>query len=132
MDWGTFPQWVTAITSTAWLTFSSGLLIAWWRRGVDLKKLALGDEADIRDHYAEELERVLARQHDCEAREEMLRERVRVLEDEVSGLKRIIADNSSDHLLILEGMLETKPSDIAPHAAASASRVKNIVKGKKK
>lgn len=149
-DWGTIPQQVTAVSA-------SGLFVS--MLGI-LAKLMLGkgqlinaSEADIRDHYAEELaalrkeraddkaefarvERHLRdmasesdrRHSECEsARAEDRRERSR-MQDEIDGLKRQVPELSADKLMRLEG----KPSEIAPHAAASAERVKKITEERDK
>ena len=91
---GTIPQWITAGSLV-------GVIVAYWRRGVSLKSLANADEANIRQHYADELGRVVQRQHDCEAREERLRNRVTGLENDVLGLIRIIGQASADKVLEL-------------------------------
>jgi hypothetical protein len=107
----------------------------WWRRDIALRKLSTGEAGDIRDHYAKELtryadevERVIRRQLECETRERALRDRVMTLEDEITGLKRQIAERSADRLMVLDGRT---PSESAPHAAASAERVKKIVENGK-
>ena len=119
---GTIPQWITAGALISLL----GVVLK-YRLG--LRKIIQVDSADIRDHYALEVERLVkrvadaeARQHECEEREGRLRNRVRELEDMVDGLKRQLIAYSADKLLVMEG---TKPSDIAPEATASASRVKS-------
>lgn len=95
---GTLPGWITAASTTTGVVT---VIVAFWKRGVSLKGLQNADEADIRDHYAEELERVVARQHACEQREEALRNRVGELEDDVRGLIRIITQASADKVLAL-------------------------------
>lgn len=96
---GTIPQWITAISSTAVLGLIGTLVVAFWKRGVSLKGLQNADVGDIRDHYAEELERVVARQRECEHREEALRERVRKLEDEMEGLYRTMIASMADKVI---------------------------------
>jgi hypothetical protein len=103
---GTLPGWITAASTT---TGVAAVIIAYFRRGVSLKSLSNADGADIRDHYAEELERVTARQHECELREGQLRTRVAELENDILGLIRIIGQASADKVLLLEGNV---PKDI--------------------
>ena len=105
---GTVPQWITAMGL-------SGLIIAYWRRGVALKGLTNADTADIRVHLTEELERVIERQRACELREESLRERVRVLEDLTEGLYRTIISVSAEKVVELG-------DDVPPHIRDLAQR----------
>jgi septal ring factor EnvC (AmiA/AmiB activator) len=118
---GTIPGWITSISVVT-------LVIGFWRHRAALAALANARDADIRGHYADELERVIKRQHDCENREEALRDRVAALEDEVTGLKRQIIRYSADAVAFLEG--KNCPSTATPHAAASAERVSKIMEGK--
>jgi hypothetical protein len=111
---GTLPGWITAISSTGGV---AAVIIALLRRNVSLRGLQNADHADIRDHYAEELERVIERQHGCEAREEKLRERVTELENDVLGLIRIIAQASADKVLLLD------TEDIPPSIKKMAERI---------
>jgi hypothetical protein len=98
---GTIPQWITAISSTSVAAAVVALVTAYWKRGVSLKTLANADHADIRDHYADELERVVARQHECEEREHILRNRVTELENDVLALIRIIGQAGTNKVLQL-------------------------------
>lgn len=95
---GTLPGWITAVSTTTGLT---ALVVAYWRRGVSLQGLEDAKNADIRDHYSEELKRVVHRQHECEAREQELRQRVAELENDILGLIRIIGQASTDKVLSL-------------------------------
>lgn len=114
---GTLPGWITAFSTTAGF---AAVLIALMRSGVSLIGLKNKKSADILDHYVEELERVIERQHACEERETKLRERVTALEEDNRGLHRQLSQLGRDKLLILEG----KPSKIAPHSTAAAQRSK--------
>jgi septal ring factor EnvC (AmiA/AmiB activator) len=118
---GTIPGWITSISVVT-------LVIGFWRHRAALRTLANARDADIRTHYSEELERVIQRQHACEEREASLRERVAMLEDEVTGLKRQIIRYSADTVAFLEG--RNCPSDTAPKATASAERVQRHMEGK--
>lgn len=139
---GTVPQWLTGGGVFA-------LVGLWWRRDIALRKISSSEAGDLRDHYAEELgsvrlERVSDREEalkverhlremiqlsdrrheECEnARVEDRKERARMQED-IDGLKRQVPEASANMLLVLEG--NGKPSEVAPHAAASAERVKKI------
>lgn len=95
---GTLPGWITAFSTTGGVT---ALVVAYWRRGVSLQGLEDAESTDIRRHYAEELARVVERQHDCEAREQELRGRVAELENDILGLIRIIGQASTDKVLSL-------------------------------
>ena len=118
-EWlGTLPQWITATSLVA-------IIAAYWRRGIALKGLENADLADIRTHLATELDRVTKRQRECEVREGELRERLSRAEDEISGLKRQVARYSADQLTLLEQGYPLK----APHASASADRVRKITEG---
>jgi hypothetical protein len=117
---GTLPGWITAVSTSGGMVT---LIVAYWKRGVSLKSLDNTDHADIRDHYAAELSRVVERQHECERREAELRQRVSDLEDELKGLVRLIAQNSANKVLQLG---EDIPSDIR----AAAERVDNILKAR--
>lgn len=98
---GTVPQWITALGFTS-------LLIAWWRRGVQLRGLDNANLADIRKHYATELGRlnnridIIGQQHDtCLEENARLRDRIRHVEDELTGVYRLIAQASQDKVLFL-------------------------------
>lgn len=141
----------------------AGLLLGGTALGVVLRyklgrqKIAAADEADIRDHYAEELaavraERLLDRENwmrlekhlrealslsdrrhaECEAARQSLRQELDEMHrdrqkdrEEIDGMKIQLKRYSADTLLVLEGSGE-KPSEVAPHATASAPRVKKI------
>jgi hypothetical protein len=112
---GTIPQWITAGTVVS-------VLIAWWRRGVSLRGLANNDAVDIRDHYAEELKRLVERvdaaedKHDkCLADRDALRDRLVKVEDELTGVYRLIAQASRDKVLLLG-------DDVPEHIRAAAVR----------
>lgn len=77
-------------------------------RGLEIK-----DKADVRDHYAEELERVVERQRACEQREEALRRRVVELESDILGLINIIRQASADKVLLLDGETSMIIQDMA-------------------
>jgi hypothetical protein len=96
---GTLPGWITAASTT---TGGAAIIIAYLRRDVSIKGLHNADHADIRDHYAEELERVTVRQRECEERESQLRGRVAELENDILGLIRIIGQASTNKVLLLE------------------------------
>lgn len=133
---GTVPQWITAISSTTLAGALVTLIVQWWRRGVSLKGLENANEADIRDHYAEEvaalrgqllsiekhyremLEQSDRRHAECEASRGVMRE-------ELEGLKKQFRAASADRVLRME---ENPPE--APHSRAAAERVKKITEGK--
>lgn len=123
---GTLPGWITSAGVLGLL----GLLV---RYQLGVKKLEIeakqvsinaaatdnADEADIRDHYADEvrqlrtrlddqskrhgddLEKVENRLRECRDREEELLDSVRALKDTVSGLIRIIAQASASQAISL-------------------------------
>jgi hypothetical protein len=113
---GTLPGWITAASTT---TGVAAIIIAFFRRGVSMKGLLNADKADIRDHYAEELERVTTRQHECEAREALLRDRVTQLENDILGLIRIISQASANKVLLLD---QNVPEEIRQMAARIVGR----------
>lgn len=127
---GTLPGWITAASTTTGVVT---IIVAYWKRGVSLQRLSNEDEADIRDHYALEVEALRGqlltlerhyrdmleqsdRRHaECEvARVEM--------RNELEGLKSQIRLASTDRVL----RMEKDPPD-APHARAAAHRVKQII-----
>jgi uncharacterized membrane protein YccC len=137
-DWmGTLPNWITATALSVYL----GL---WIRRELGLKRLAIEadqvqvnaqkvgneDSADIRDHYAQEVGRLMqamddqAKRHEdamnalearhnriyeaaeqrqarCEAEREKLGERVQHLEEELSGVRLQVRMNSAEQVVLL-------------------------------
>lgn len=117
MEWGTVPQWIAAVSSMGVLSLVGTMFVAWWKRGVDLKGLSNVEAADIRSHYAEELQRVITRQRDCEEREALLRERVRKLETEVEGLYRTLIASSADRVLELGDAVPQHLRDLAMRAS---------------
>lgn len=120
------------------------------RYKLGMRKLALTDEADIRDHYAAEVARLVEkmdrrekhflevekhlreliatsdrRHEECEAaRAEDRREHAR-MRDEIEGMKRQIIRYSSEGVLVLS----EQPSE---HVEGAARRVRDIVDGNKK
>lgn len=132
----------------------AGLLLGGTALGVVLRyklgmrKLALADEADIRDHYAQEVARYVEklaaqekhfldvekhlreliaisdrRHEECEAaRSEDRRQRI-AMQDEIDGMKRQILRYSAEGVLVMS----EQPSE---KVAAAAERVKKITDGK--
>lgn len=115
---GTLPGWITAASTT---TGVAAVFIAYIRRGVSIRGLQNAEDEDIRKHYADELARVVARQHDCEVREETLRNRVSELENDILGLIRIISQASANKVLLLE---EGVPEDIRAMAERIIGRTR--------
>ena len=92
---------------TVLLTGGALGIVLRYRQG--MRSLANVDAADIRDHYAEELQRVIDRQRACEERERKLQLRVTKLEgilverdNDILGLIRIITQASADKVLLLD------------------------------
>lgn len=117
---GTLPGWITAASTT---TGVAAIIITYLKRGVSMRGLENSDHADIRDHYAEELERVTIRQRECEERESQLRARVGELENDILGLCRIIGQASADKVLLLE---ENVSDDIRKMAERIIGRAEGI------
>lgn len=137
---GTLPGWITAGSMVTLL----GLI---FRHLQTMKKLALGDTADIRDHYAKEVERLTAKlamrdsqfselekhlramsKASDERHDECVRER-ELLREELSGIKAQLRAQATDRVLILEERC-AKPSEEAPHSLAAAQRLKESGGGK--
>lgn len=116
---GTLPGWITAASTTTGVV---ALVVGYWRRGISLKGLQNADEADIRDHYAEELERVIKRQRECELREEALRSRVGELENNVRGLIGIIRQASTDKVIALGPEVSEQIRDMAERVGGRAAK----------
>lgn len=110
---GTIPQWITAAGV-------SGVIMAYWRRGIQLRGLQNAERGDVRDHLAQEVERLTKRVDEQDKRyndyqkeadrrwreaienhEQCVAERNQ-LRAEIEGLKRQIARYSADQLMILE------------------------------
>jgi hypothetical protein len=119
---GTLPQWISAagIGTLVWAFV--------WRH-VGLKKIAAEADAGLRTHFGEELGRLSASVRECEADKRAMRKELNEVHDELTGLKRQMADYSADKLAILEQ--RGCPSEVAPHAVASIERVKKITEEKK-
>jgi chromosome segregation ATPase len=132
---GTLPGWVTSAGVLGIL----GLVVRWQlglrRIGVDAQQVDNADEADIRDHYAQEiaamrlqlteqddrnrtkLERADQRIEECMEGRDELRARIRELEETVDGLKRQIVRYSADTAIEL---------DPSPMVRDAAERVRDI------
>jgi hypothetical protein len=107
------------------------------RVAVEADKLENEIETKLRDHFAAELERMRGeirdarddaatakeRQLQCEEREQKLRLRVRKLEDDYTGLQRVISFNSSALLLESDG----RPSEAVRQAAIKV--LESLAKG---
>lgn len=104
---------LNVILNIATVLLTGGMLgvVLKYRQG--MRGLKVTDDADIRDHYAEELDRVIQRQRACELREESLRSRVAELESDVLGLIRIITQASADKVLTLDGETSEMIQDMA-------------------
>lgn len=135
LDWGTLPQQVTAISSGGIFIALVGLLVKWnlgsGQLSLDRQKQHDADEADIRDHYAKEVERLTDRLEknderyrnllkEAEAERDKMRKRIAFLEDEVKGLVRLITYNSANNVLQLG---DDVPEDIK----RAAERVRQIL-----
>lgn len=92
---------LNVILNIATVLITGGVLGVVLRHRHGMRSLSNNASADIRDHYAEELARVVERQRQCEIREEQLRKRVAELENDVLGLIRIIRQASADKVLNL-------------------------------
>lgn len=134
---GTIPGWITSagVVGLLWIVVNGGL--GWRKQGLE-------NQADIRDHYADEVTALRAhmatmeghwrsmvkssdeRHAECERDRKILRDEIHDLQDMVRGFRRQLAQYSTDRLMELEGLC---PSDKAPEAAASAERVRRIVEG---
>lgn len=140
---GTIPGWITAATAV------SGLIWAFLKFGLGWRGQTMADDADIRDHYAQEvaalrgkldgqeahflsleshwrtiLEASDRRHQECEEARQAMRREINAMHEEIAGLKAQIRAASTDRVL----RMEEKPPK-APHARASAKRVKNIIEG---
>lgn len=140
---GTIPQWLTALTGLAGLTW------AFLRFGLGWRGQTMADEANIRDHYAKEvaamrlelnqqeknfravethlrtlLEASDRRHEECEAARADSRREVEALHLEIEGMRRQMIRYSAEGVLVL--------SEQTPSAAvtAAAERVKQITEDK--
>lgn len=144
-DWlGTIPQWISAGGVVGVLYIVAHVYLGKSQLGIksqqvhlEGEKIEIEGDAKLREHFAEELKRLTAqiksaeervdraedRQRKCEQREERLRRRVAHLEDEVTGLHRIIAFNSSALLLASDG----RPSEAVREASIAV--LEKLAKG---
>lgn len=106
-------QLIITIIGTVNVLFTGGLLGVWLRHRQGMRSLENEDKKDVRDHYAEELERVVERQRKCEERERQLQLRVVELENDVLGLIRIITQASADKVLMLDNAASEMIQDMA-------------------
>jgi predicted nucleic acid-binding Zn-ribbon protein len=152
---GTLPGWVTALSS-------GGILACLVRRELGLKKLEIeaqqvnvtarqvedARDADIRDHYADEVKALrealqqqskrhndaldalearhqrvhdaaAARQEKCEAEREKLATLVRDIQEELHGVRAQVRANSAEQVVLLAASNEPVP----PHALEAAKRI---------
>lgn len=86
---GTLPGWITAASTTTGVVT---LTVAFWRRGVSLKGLQNADQADKRNHLAEEMK--------------ALRENVASLRAEVAAARKELADCEEECRTKLDAMRE--------------------------
>lgn len=154
----TLAGWFTAIGSMGSLATILIAFLRWdlgrGRLAIDRKKQHDTDEADIRDHYADEVRQLRERldtqsgrfkkdlqeledrykrllqdserRHDqCQEDRDQLKIRVEDMGDEIRGLVRLIAQNSVNSVL---QMGDSVPEDIK----AAAERVQGILKDKEK
>jgi hypothetical protein len=149
----TLPQWISAFAS-------SGLFIGVLTFVLKWRGQSIGSDAALREDMANELEAMRRRdderaasfmkleshwremleasdrRHDeCEEARRELRRELDKMHDEIRGLRVQIREASTDRVILLEGNGHGnghKPSDIAPHAAASAPRVKRITRKARK
>jgi septal ring factor EnvC (AmiA/AmiB activator) len=147
---GTLPGWITAASTT---TGVAAIIIAFFRRGVSLKGLQNADSADIRDHYAQEVEALRSklngqeghfhnlekhwremiaasdrRHQECEDARQELRGELDKMHTAIRGLRDQLLAQSTDRVLILEG---TPAAEKAPHSVAAAKRIKENGEGGK-
>lgn len=152
---GTLPGWITASSSAT-------LLGLFWRYKLGLakvqveaqnvqvegKKVEQAEDADIRDHWAQEITRLQnmlteqdkrhnealtameerhgramlhneERQAKCEQERERLAEKVKVLGQELEGVMQQVRMNSAEQVVLLAASDEPVP----PHALAAAKRI---------
>jgi len=166
-DWysifGTLPGWITSAGVLSIL----GIIVRWHlgqrKLQIEAQQVevnALGvrntDEADIRDHYAEEVKQlreqlngqgerhrnqILAieqrhreqmdaaerRHDDCVKIREELRDQVSALKDLVAGLRRVIVQASASQAISIAG---TKPGEVPEDILAAALRVEEVFRPK--
>ena len=125
MDASQINLWLNIVT----VLIGGGCLGVILRHRQVIRGLANADIADIRDHYAaevkryaEEVQRVTARQLECEERERSLRHRITELEDAIRGLKDQLRTQSADRVIALEERGD-RPSEAVLRAAHSVKRI---------
>lgn len=141
--WGTIPQWIAAASTV------TGLVWAFLRFGLGWRKQGFDNDADIRDHYAQEvaalrgkldgqeahflsleahwrtiLEGSDRRHQECEDARQQLRSELSKMHEEIAGLKSQIRAASTDRVLRME---DDPPA--APHSRAAAKRVRDVMEG---
>jgi hypothetical protein len=115
ISWGTPFQFLTVI-------LSGGLLAAVLTFVVNNRKISVDAASQLRSHFSKELERVTKRQHDCEEREGMLRERVRELEDYLTGIYRMLVERSAEDVLAMGDAVPEHIRDLANRTLAAQKR----------
>lgn len=104
---------LNVILNIVTILLTGGMLGVVLRYRQGMRGLSNVDAADIRDHYAEELERVIERQRACEEREGKLRQRVTELENDILGLIGIIRQASANKVLQLDSEASDMIRDMA-------------------
>jgi hypothetical protein len=122
-----------------------GVILTHWR---GVKGLDQADVADIRGHYAKELEAMRERDDkrdeamralerhwremvnladqryaECQREREELRDELAIVKRELGGLQAQLRAASTDRVLLMEENCG-KPGEIAPHSLAAAKRLK--------
>lgn len=143
------PAQINMVLNVITVLLGGGLLGVILRHRYQMRQLTIGDDGDIRDHYAEEVKRyvdevktlrdmiiaqdtryasLLASYDELhKVSEQRHRECVSEREElrvELNGLKRQILRYSAEGLIVLEGA--NCPSDKSPHSVAAAERVRDI------
>lgn len=151
MDAGT----VNAVLNLAGILLGGSALgvLLTHRRGI--LGLENADVADIRKHYAAELNQMRARDEvrdkamrdlekhwremitladqrhaECVAERDELRDQLNELKSELAGVKEQLRAQATDRVLLLEERC-VKPSEEAPHSLAAAQRLKGAGNGGK-
>lgn len=138
IEFGSLAGWITALSATGVFGVVLTFLLKW--RG-----MSLGEDESIRGHYAKEVQRLTdkiesmdklwrkqlddvearankrieeseLRHEECLADRDALKKRITELEDDITGLVRLIAQNSAEKVLHLG-------DDISPHIRSAAERV---------
>lgn len=105
------------------LVFIAGVLVRAYIVGIPDRVRAKNEvKADEVRRLVDEVSRVSRAQRECEGREQTLRIRVRALEDELTGIYRMLIQRSADDVIELGDAVPAHIRDLAIRTKAAQER----------